>query len=109
MEKRKRLETSHWVTPGVFSGHYTVEEAVERITTVKQTEQTAQKADDVAWKERLLLLESRLTEVTEALAEWEKRWKQMEQVNQKERQYLYQVVLSLKQEWERARDEHRHN
>jgi hypothetical protein len=109
VEKRKRLETNHWVTPGVFSGHYTVDEAVERITTVKQMETTAHTVDDSAWKERLELLESRVIELTQALAAWENRWKEMEVENKKERQYLYQVVLSLKKEWEKERDEYRHN
>lgn len=109
MEKRKRIESPHWVTPGVFSGNYTVEEAVERVTTSKQLDAPVQSIDDSLWKERMQMLESRLAELTQALTTWENRWKTMEAENKKERQYLYQVVLSLKKEWEKERDEHRHN
>ncbi|MFY0545508.1 hypothetical protein [Brevibacillus sp. H7] len=109
MEKRKRMDQSHWVTPGVFSGSYTVEEAVERITSTKQMESINHTTDDSVWKERLELLESRLTELTHTLSSMEKHWKSMEEENKKERQHLYHVVLSLKKEWEKERDAHRHN
>ncbi|MFS0555596.1 hypothetical protein [Brevibacillus sp. 179-C9.3 HS] len=38
MEKRKKWDLSHWVTPGVFSGNYVVDEAVQRISIVKPNE-----------------------------------------------------------------------
>jgi hypothetical protein len=107
VEKRKVIVNPHWVTPGVFSGSFVVEEAVERTTTIKLTEASA--ADETPWKERLEKLEAQLAHLTETLSSWEEHWKAMEAEQKKEREYLYQVVLSLKKEWEKERNEHRHN
>jgi septal ring factor EnvC (AmiA/AmiB activator) len=107
VEKRKRVENPHWVTPGVFSGSFVVEEAVERITSIKQPE--ACTSDDATWKERLEELEAQLAKLTKSLSSWEERWRAMEAEQKKEREYLYQVVLSLKKEWEKERDENRHH
>jgi acetyl-CoA carboxylase alpha subunit len=107
VEKRKRMENPHWVTPGVFSGSFAVEEAVERITSIKLPE--ARTEDETPWKERVEKLEAQLSQLTEALSSWEERWKAMEAEHKKEREYLYQVVLSLKKEWEKERDDHRHH
>lgn len=142
MEKRKKWDLPHWVTPGVFSGHFVVDEAVERISIVKPgekgqeaavekataTEQTAceqpaeaqelvlepkleimMRETDVVTTEQLEKLEQEVAALKESLAAWEKRWKKAEEEQAKERQYLYQVVLSLKKEWESERNEHRHN
>lgn len=140
MEKRKKWDLSHWVTPGVFSGHFVVDEAVERVSIVKVGEKgqeavgekaTAKTAceqpaeakepvpepkfeiimreTDVVTTEQLEKLEQEVAALKESLAAWEKRWKKFEEEQAKERQYLYQVVLSLKKEWESERNEHRHN
>ncbi|MGM0711658.1 hypothetical protein [Brevibacillus parabrevis] len=140
MEKRKKGDLPHWVTPGVFSGHFVVDEAVERISIVKPVEKAQeavigqvpkQPADekpdeekqlvlepafeiimretDVATSEQLEKLEQEVAALKESLAAWEKRWKKAEEEQSKERQHLYQVVLSLKKEWESERNEHRHN
>lgn len=119
MEKRKKWDLPHWVTPGVFSGNFVVDEAVERISSVKPTEKSTEKPmekmieirtqNDPTLLEQVEKLELELTALKEELASWEKRMKELEEEQGKERQYLYQVVLSLKKEWESERNEHRHN
>ena len=143
MEKRKKGDLPHWVTPGVFSGTYVVDEAVERISIVKPVEKlpeaeikvTVQEGEakleaapetkpelvleptfeiimretDVATSEELQNLEQEVASLKETVAAWEKKWKEAEESQKKEMQYLYQVVLSLKKEWEIERNEHRHN
>lgn len=154
MDKRKKWDASHWVTPGVFSGSYVVDEAVQRVTIVKAYEK--QEEDSLETIQELVLntseaepselvleielepepatepepepeavlemvveepddgvfeqvqkLEQEVLELREALASWEERWSKLEAGNAKEMQYLYQVVLSLKKEWENERNEHR--
>lgn len=124
MEKRKKWDLPHWVTPGVFSGSYVVDEAVERITSFKPMEFTLQKPSgsekqsdenlkeavkqvEERLTERIRELEQKLLEVKEQAAAMEKRWKAAEEAQAKERQHLYQVVLSLKKEWENERNAHR--
>ncbi|MGG1659703.1 hypothetical protein [Brevibacillus sp. NRS-1366] len=142
MEKRKKWDLPHWVTPGVFSGNYVVDEAVERISIVKPVEKTEEpigekgqeakgevedgskqkpelvleptfeiimRETDVATSEELQKLEQEVAALKETIAAWENRWKELEGNQKKEMQYLYQVVLSLKKEWEIERNEHRHN
>ncbi|WP_312108540.1 hypothetical protein [Brevibacillus reuszeri] len=145
MEKRKK-DLPHWVTPGVFSGNYVVDEAVERISIVKPVEPAAKAEEeikqngndqvvneetaapspkselvleptfeiimretDVATSDELRSLEQEVATLKEEVTAWEKRWKEAEESQKKEMQYLYQVVLSLKKEWEIERNEHRHN
>nr|WP_207145750.1 hypothetical protein [Brevibacillus brevis] len=129
---------SHWVTPGVFSGNYVVDEAVQRISIVKANEKqdevvtenvqelvvntTAEqpkellleptfeiimRETDEAVVEQVHQLEQEVMELKEALASWEERWEKLEENHSKQLQYLYQVVLSLKKEWEIERNEHR--
>nr|WP_202890687.1 hypothetical protein [Brevibacillus brevis] len=129
---------SHWVTPGVFSGSYVVDEAVQRISIVKANEKqdevvtenvqelvvntTAEqpkellleptfeiimRETDEAVVEQIHQLEQEVMELKEALASWEERWEKLEENHAKQLQYLYQVVLSLKKEWEIERNEHR--
>jgi hypothetical protein len=121
MEKRKKWDLPHWVTPGVFSGEFVVDQAVERITSVKQMEinlqtpQVVEQQEDESLKEplneplkeQIAQLELELKEVKDQLASWEKRYTDAEEAQAKERQYLYQVVLSLKQEWENERNARR--
>jgi len=124
MEKRKKWDLPHWVTPGVFSGKYVVDEAVERITSFKPMEITLQKPsssekqEDEACKEemkqveeklmeQIQQLEVKLNEAKEQFAAAEKRWQAAEETQAKERQHLYQVVLSLKKEWENERNANR--
>jgi len=124
MEKRKKWDLPHWVTPGVFSGNYVVDEAVERITSFKPMEFTLQKPSgsekqsdenlteavkqvEERLTERIRELEQKLIEVKEQAAAMEKHWKAAEEAQAKERQHLYQVVLSLKKEWENERNAHR--
>lgn len=114
MEKRKKWELPHWVTPGVFSGHYVAEEAVERVSIAKPIEITvplplaAEKNGELeALRQQVKKLEEEMQELKGMVASWEKRCQEMEQEQDKERQHLYQVVLALKKEWEQERDEHR--
>lgn len=116
MEKRKKWELPHWVTPGVFSGHYVAEEAVERISSAKSIEisvpvpQAGDKKEEYeALRQQVNKLQEELQEVKALLAGWEKRCQELEIEQAKERQHLYQVVLTLKQEWENERNEHRHH
>lgn len=106
MEKRRKTDHSLWVTPGVFSGSYEVEEAVGKINTVKQEEWTVRFDDSFLIKEKLEQLQQEVAQLQVAGSQWEKRCLMMEEENRKERQYLYQVVLSLKKEWEQERNEH---
>lgn len=113
MEKKKKWDLPHWVTPGVFSGQYVVDEAVERITCLKPMEitlhkpaETDQKAAD-EMKEQVQRLELEIKQLKEQLVTWEQRYKEAEEAQTKERQHLYQVVLSLKKEWENERHAHR--
>nr|WP_206768169.1 hypothetical protein [Brevibacillus formosus] len=129
---------SHWVTPGVFSGSYVVDEAVQRISIVKANEKQEEEGTedvqelvvnttveqpkelvleptfeiimretDEAVVEQVHKLEQEVMELKEALALWEERWEKLEGNHTKQLQYLYQVVLSLKKEWELERNEHR--
>nr|WP_217367052.1 hypothetical protein [Brevibacillus sp. AF8] len=129
---------SHWVTPGVFSGSYVVDEAVQRISIVKANEKQEEEVTenvqelvvnttaeqpkelvleptfeiimretDEAVVEQVHKLEQEVMELKEALASWEERWEKLEENHTKQLQYLYQVVLSLKKEWEIERNEHR--
>lgn len=115
MEKRKKWDLPHWVTPGVFSGNFVVDEAVERTSSVnlsgKPLETTIEirTQTDPILREQVEKLELEIATLREQLASWEKRMKQLEEEQSKERQHLYQVVLSLKKEWESQRNEHRHN
>ncbi|WP_400163736.1 hypothetical protein ACAF76_011745 [Brevibacillus sp. TJ4] len=114
MEKRKKWEVQHWITPGVFSGHYVAEEAVERISTAQSLEisvpipQANEKKEELeALRQQVHTLQAELREVKELLDRWEKKSAELEAEHAKERQHLYQVVLSLKQEWEKERNEDR--
>nr|WP_285860424.1 hypothetical protein [Brevibacillus sp. MER 51] len=129
---------SHWVTPGVFSGSYVVDEAVQRISIVKANEKQEEEVTenvqelvvnttaeqpkelvleptfeiimretDEAVVEQVHKFEQEVMELKEALASWEERWEKLEENHTKQLQYLYQVVLSLKKEWEIERNEHR--
>ncbi len=140
MDKKKKWDLPHWVMPGVFSGNYVVDEAVERISIVKPTDKGLVPANDtpaetkieiaaeqtslpqteqpieiiLTQKESVLRdqvekLELEITAVKEQLASWEKRFKALEEAQAKELQYLYQVVLALKKEWENERNEDRHH
>jgi hypothetical protein len=131
VEKRKRGEPPHWVMPGVFSGHVIIEEAVERVTSVKLPEllpfegpaskerieqpeeplwkERIEQPEEPLWKERIEQLEAQVAALRESLAAWEERFKALEAEQKRECEYLYQVVLSLKKEWEKERDEHRHH
>jgi flagellar motility protein MotE (MotC chaperone) len=119
VEKRKRGEPPHWVMPGVFSGHVIIEEAVERVTSVKLPEllpfegpaskERIEQPEEPLWKERIEQLEAQVAALRESLAAWEERFKALEAAQKRECEYLYQVVLSLKKEWEKERDEHRHH
>jgi flagellar motility protein MotE (MotC chaperone) len=119
VEKRKRGEPPHWVMPGVFSGHVIIEEAVERVTSVKLPEllpfegpaskERIEQPEEPLWKERIEQLEAQVAGLRESLAAWEERFKALDAEHKRECEYLYQVVLSLKKEWEKERDEHRHH
>ncbi|MFD2371718.1 hypothetical protein ACFSO0_17485 [Brevibacillus sp. GCM10020057] len=140
MEKRKKGDLPHWVMPGVFSGNFVVEEAVERITIVKPMEKEPEPTMEaphapvveavtqpiagakpeqpieiiLTQKESVLRdqvekLELAVAALKEEIASWESRFKQLEEKQAKELQYLYQVVLALKKEWESERNEDRHH
>lgn len=106
MEKRRKNDSSLWLTPGVFSGSYEIEEAVGKINEVKQEEWTVRFDESFLLKEKLEQVKQEVAQLQEAVAMWEQRCQLMEEENRKERQYLYQVVLSLKREWERERNAH---
>lgn len=140
MEKKKKWDLPHWVMPGVFSGNYVVDEAVERISIVKPTEKELEPANGnpvetiietaveqtlppqpeqpieiiLTQKESLIRdhvekLELEISSLKEQLTSWEKRFRELEETQTKEIQYLYQVVLALKKEWENERNEDRHH
>lgn len=140
MEKKKKWDLPHWVMPGVFSGNFVVEEAVERISIVKPTEEETEtaagklqeaKGDEASvqtsplapeqpieiiltQKESVIRdhvekLELEMTELKRQLSAWEQRFREIEEKQTKELQYLYQVVLALKKEWESERNEDRHH
>ncbi|QRG69958.1 hypothetical protein [Brevibacillus choshinensis] len=140
MDKKKKWDLPHWVMPGVFSGNYVVDEAVERISIVKPTDKGLVPANDTPAETRIEIaaeqtslpqteqpieiiltqkesvlrdqvekLELEITAVKEQLVSWEKRFKALEEAQTKELQYLYQVVLALKKEWENERNEDRHH
>lgn len=144
VEKKKKWDLPHWVMPGVFSGNYVVDEAVERISIVKPVEKGTEPENEEALelmveaaletalkqsppptpeqpieiiltqKESVLRdhvekLELEIASLKEEVASWEKRLKEFEEKQAKEHQYLYQVVLALKKEWERERNEDRHH
>lgn len=140
MEKKKKWDLPHWVMPGVFSGNFVVEEAVERISIVKPTEKETEtaagklqeaKGDEASvqtsplapeqpieiiltQKESVIRdhvekLELEMTELKRQLSAWEQRFREIEEKQTKELQYLYQVVLALKKEWESERNEDRHH
>lgn len=107
MEKRKKAEGNHWITPipGVFSGQFVVEEAVERVTSMKRED--FQTSEGSAGRMQTEQFQQQLDALKEAVARWEERFEKLQEEQKREREYLYQVVLSLKQEWERERNENR--
>ncbi|MEJ8544815.1 hypothetical protein [Brevibacillus borstelensis] len=107
MEKRKKGENTHWIMPGVFSGEFVVEEAVERVQLKKQEDHRA--VVEALWREQSAEIQHELAAIKEELTRWEERFKALQEEQKREREYLYQVVLSLKQEWERERNENRHH
>ncbi|KQL49342.1 hypothetical protein AN963_06160 [Brevibacillus choshinensis] len=140
MEKKKKWDLPHWVMPGVFSGNYVVDEAVERISIVKPTEKELEPANGysaetiietaveqaspplpeqpieiiLTHKESVIhdqveKLDLEITSLKEQLTSWEKRFRELEETQTKEIQYLYQVVLALKKEWENERNEDSHH
>ncbi|MDF2679889.1 MAG: hypothetical protein K0R47_1079 [Brevibacillus sp.] len=140
MEKKKKWDLPHWVMPGVFSGNYVVDEAVERISIVKPTEKELEPANVnpeetiietavekstptqyehpieiiLTQKESIIRdhvekLDLEIASLKEQLTSWEKRFRDLEEAQTKEIQYLYQVVLALKKEWENERNEDRHH
>ncbi|GAA4708710.1 hypothetical protein [Brevibacillus fulvus] len=106
MEKRRKSDAL-WVTPGVFSGSLKIEEAVGRISSVSQLDWNPKPVEDSQLKSQIEMLAQQIQQLQAQLAEWEQRWAMMKEEQNKERQYLYQVVLSLKQEWETERSVHR--
>lgn len=106
MEKKKKGDLPHWVMPGVFSGNYVVDEAVERITIVKPTDKEQE-------PEPVPTLEAPHAPVVEAVAEQAAAPKpeqpieiiltQKESVLRDQVEKLEQAVASLKEEvatWE---------
>ncbi|USG63462.1 hypothetical protein NDK47_14880 [Brevibacillus ruminantium] len=108
MDKRKKGEGSHWITPipGLFSGEIMVEEAVERVTSIKR-EEVVMTTDGAQWRLRAEEMQQELAALKEKVTRWEEQFKALQDEQKREREYLYQVVLSLKQEWERERSENR--
>jgi dynactin complex subunit len=105
MEKRRRNEPVHWVTPGVFTGTIHVQETLEQ-ECVNNLPVRAR--EETALTQKIQALEEEMQTLKNQLQELEKKWAQFVKNNQREREHLYQVVLSLKKEWEMERDEHRH-
>jgi len=105
MDKRKRSEQhAHWITPGVFSGRIQVQEAIGKTTAIHKEEQT-ERAEEPTTASFPPEAEEQIKSLQLELAEWKKRVQQLEQKFAKERDYLYQLVLLLKREWEEYRNE----
>lgn len=111
MERKKKNEAPHWVTSGVFFNEVDVMEAVQRITESNQSgvpvqhiKTTIQETD----LEKVQQLEQEVAFLKEAIEQMDERMKLVTLEHKRERERLYQMVMLLKQEWERARDEHHH-
>lgn len=113
MEERKRQIVSHWITPDVFIGEvqYAVGQSnyVKRVVEIEPPEPSTEPAD-VKWQElineleelkkTISQLETYVMEQQAVMDSLKKYVRGVEETQAKERAHLYQVVLSLKQEWE---------
>ncbi|MGO0061063.1 hypothetical protein ACTID9_13770 [Brevibacillus fluminis] len=113
MEKKRKQESSHWTIPGVFYGEVEAMDAVQRVPAVvaQQEEWTGGAAHPVmetAKSEEMAALVAEVALLKDTLKQFEDRLKVVQLEHKRERERLYQMVLLLKQEWERARDEHRY-
>ncbi len=106
MDRKKRPEQPCWITSGLFDGMFEVQEAVGQIDYVKKSVRTHAEADPELVS-RLEALEGRVEQLARELAAWAKNWQTFQEAGTRDREHLYQVVLSLKKEWEAGRDEHR--
>lgn len=113
MEERKRGYAAHWTTPDVFCGEiqHAVGQSnyVKRLFEAEPTNPTAELLDTKVetlqteindmhfllsqMKELVERQQAKIDSLTEFIRE-------LEAHQAKERSHLYQVVLSLKQEWE---------
>lgn len=109
MEKKRKQENSHWTIPGIFFGEVEVMDAVQRIATQPQQAEWSGKVSlPVQETENVQELKTQISSLKNTIDQVEERLKMMQVEHKRERERLYQMVLLLKQEWERARDEHRH-
>ncbi|UFJ42730.1 hypothetical protein LOK74_09650 [Brevibacillus humidisoli] len=99
MEKQKHGDTRYWITPGVFRGTFQVQHAVGQTAYVKKMQE-----GEETQEEKIRSLEEQLQHVTVELERYKQEWEQFQEAIEKEREHLYKVVLSLKQEWESGRE-----
>ncbi|NGQ97305.1 hypothetical protein G3578_19390 [Brevibacillus sp. SYP-B805] len=105
MEKRRKSEKPHWVTPGVFSGAVQTQERLGQEPVSHALAQAEEQSELIG---KITSLEQDMQTLQRQLQEWEKKWAHFVKASQRDREHLYQVVLSLKKEWEMERDENRH-
>lgn len=112
MEKKRRQESSHWTIPGVFYGEVEAMDAVQRVTALPQQEELSGRVShpvmETGKTQELSTMAAEIELLKSTLGQVEERLKLVQLEHKRERERLYQMVLLLKQEWERARDEHRH-
>lgn len=112
MEKKRRQDSSHWTTPGVFYGEVEAIDAVQRVTDLpRQAEWSGPVSLPVVQTDKAVEMAELTAEIAtlkSSLDQLEERLKTVQIEHRRERERLYQMVLLLKQEWERARDEYRH-
>lgn len=98
MEKPKHGDTRYWILPGVFRGTFEAEHAVGQTAYVKKMQDA-----DPSQEDKIRILEEELRCMRTELERCRQDWEQFQAAMEKEREHLYKVVLSLKQEWESAR------
>jgi len=108
MDKKRKTEPILWLTPGVFSGPVEAKEAIGRIREPDHPAEESPQADLRLAREQLTRLEEQVRQLQDALQSQDQRMEKLLEEQRKEREHLYQVVLSLKKEWEMERDAHRH-
>lgn len=120
MEKRRRSGVTHWITPGVFRGEVAVnvDDAIgQMIYSAPKDSITKDEANHPTFQTKRLisLAEEWLAETTdvketihhlqEQVEEYSQRICELETQCKRDREFLHQLVLALKREWEEYRNE----
>ncbi|WP_126427208.1 hypothetical protein [Brevibacillus marinus] len=98
MERQKHGDTRYWILPGVFRGTFEAEHAVGQTAYVKKLQEGEECQED-----KIRSLEAQMQHMRTELERCRQEWEQFQAAMEKEREHLYKVVLSLKQEWESER------